>query len=155
MHPRHGIKGKAMTVPYHVFKTPFISHSWNRGSSQMSLSLYYLEKAVAKICGAFRSCRKYILKIPTRLWNLSYAFWISLWRGELDEKENVVLRKHAWSALWRCWPHLVTLSATTSVAYLNIAGYFVGQDFQGDPSRNYQALYQLCLQVTAKILVNS
>ena len=119
----------------------------------MSHSSYHLEKIVAGFGGTSRSCGKYLLEFFKRLWNFLFAFATSLWRGELDEKETIILRKHVWSALWRCWPHLVTLSATAPLAYLNLAGYFVGEIFQGDPSRNYQTFYQLCLQVTAKILV--
>lgn len=121
----------------------------------MSQSSFYLDKILAKFRGNFRSCRKSILSIPKKLWTFLCVFSKSLWRGELDEKEKIVLRKNVWSALWRCWPHLVTLFATAPLAYLNIAGYFVGATLQGHPSRNYQAFYQLCLQVTAKILVIS
>ena len=121
----------------------------------MSQSSFYLDKVIARIGGKLQSCYKSTLKSPKKLWTFLCAFSITLWRGELDEKETVVLRKNVWSALWRCWPHLVTLLATAPLAYLNIAGYFVGATLQGDPSRNYQAFYQLCLQVTAKILVIS
>ena len=95
-------------------------------------------------------------------------FYEELWRGDLDEKPKVVIqgpakrtpRKQRARALvtagrvWRqCWADFVAISATVTLAYFNIPGYFVGNDLQGSPSNNYQAFYRLCLQVAAKLLV--
>ena len=77
-----------------------------------------------------------------------------MWHGELDEKESIMLRNIISSALRRCWDQIVTLGATISLAYLDLAAYFVGAEWQGSPSGNYQGFYQLCLQFTAKVLVN-
>ncbi len=62
-------------------------------------------------------------------------------------------RKSTWSVLRRCWAHIVTLGATVGLAYLNVGGYFVGAELQGNPSKDYQGFYQLCLQFTVKVLV--
>ena len=53
----------------------------------------------------------------------------------------------------RCSVHLLAVSATTSIAYFNLAGFFIGSEFQGLTGGVYQALDTLCLQVTAKLLV--
>ena len=120
----------------------------------MSQSFVHLDKVAARTRATFRQCYQCMIKTPKELWSFISTSSVRLWCGELDEEETVVLRTNVWFALLRCWPHFVTLGATVALAYLNIAGYFVGALLQGDPSRNYQAFYQLCLQVTAKILVN-
>lgn len=48
--------------------------------------------------------------------------------------------------------HLSAVSATTTIAYFNLAGYFIGSELQGLTGGLYQALDTLCLQVTAKLL---
>ena len=76
------------------------------------------------------------------------------WRGELDEREKPVLRQGLWRSLLRCWAHFVTLIAIVVLAWLNIAGYFVGAQFQGCTTVNCQTLDRLGLQVASKILVH-
>lgn len=63
---------------------------------------------------------------------------------------TLVTARRVW---WQCWAHFVAIASTVTLAYLNIAGYFVGEDLQGSPSNDYQAFYRLSLQVTAKLLV--
>ena len=97
--------------------------------------------------------RRKFRRCGQRLWNSILARLAWWWREETDEKEKVVLRKSTWPALRRCWAHIVALAATAALAYLNLAGHFVGVDLPGNPDKNYQGFYQLCLQFIAKVLV--
>ena len=81
------------------------------------------------------------------------TFLKHLWRGDSDEKKKVVLERGLKSAILRCSVHLLAVSATTTLAYFNLAGYFIGSELQGLTGGVYQALDTLCLQVTAKLLV--
>lgn len=76
-----------------------------------------------------------------------------LWRGSINEETKVVRRKSLGSAALRCFIHLLPVSVTTTIAYFNLAGYFIGSDLQGVTGEVYQALDVLSLQVTAKLLV--
>lgn len=71
----------------------------------------------------------------------------------MDEEKKVVLEKGLKRAVSRCLVHLLAVSATTTIAYLNLAGYFIGSNLQGLTGGVYQAFDTLCLQVTAKLLV--
>lgn len=121
----------------------------------------------------FRSCGANTMTFLRRRRDITKSFLKKSWRGDLDEKPKVVIQGtpkrtpsqhlgHLVTALvfvtlgrvWRqCWAHFVAIFSTVTLAYLNIAGYFVGNDLQGSPSDDFQALYRLCLQVTAKLLV--
>ena len=72
----------------------------------------------------------------------------------MDEEKKVILEKGLKRAMFRCSVHLLAVSATTTIAYFNLAGYFIGADLQGWTGGVYQGLDTLCLQVTAKLLVN-
>ena len=81
------------------------------------------------------------------------TFFKRLWRGEENEEKKVVLKRGLKRAMFRCSVHLLAVSATTSIAYFNLAGYFIGSELQGLTGGVYQGLDTLCLQVTAKLLV--
>ena len=76
-----------------------------------------------------------------------------MWRGTVVEEEKVVLERGLKRAILKCLVHLLAVSATTALAYFNLAGFFIGSEFQGLTGGVYQALDTLCLQVTAKLLV--
>ena len=76
-----------------------------------------------------------------------------IWRGTVDEEEKVVLKRGSKHAIPKCLVHLLPVSATTALAYFNLAGFFIGSEFQGLTGGTYQAIDTLCLQVTAKLLV--
>ena len=76
-----------------------------------------------------------------------------LWCGKTNEKEKIVLQKGLARALLRCMIHLLPVSVTITMAYLNLAGRFIGSNLQGLTGGVYQAIDVLCLQVTAKLQV--
>ena len=78
-----------------------------------------------------------------------------MWRGKVNEEKKVVLKNGFKRPLVRCSVHLLAVSATTTLAYFNLAGYYIGKDLQGLTGGIYQALDTLCLQVTAKLLVSA
>ncbi|KAL8629490.1 hypothetical protein Q9189_004784 [Teloschistes chrysophthalmus] len=100
----------------------------------------------------FKSCKGRIANAWGKSLQANKAFFVHLWRGEVDEKPKIVRRQGFWAATKRCWPHFLTLAATGVLAWLNIAGFFVGSDFQGCATPNCQTLDRLALQVAAKIM---
>ena len=99
-------------------------------------------------------CSRCVGEFSRRLGDAIGTFFKRLWRGDEVEEKKVVLKKGLKRAVFRCLIHLSAVSATTTIAYFNLAGYFIGSGFQGLTGTNYQALDTLCLQVTAKLLVN-
>lgn len=99
------------------------------------------------------SCGRIVVNVPRRLRDATGTFFKYMWRGGVDEERKVVLKRGLKRALFRCSIHLLTVSATTTIAYFNLAGYFIGSELQGLTGGVYQALDILCLQVTAKLLV--
>ncbi|MCJ1416346.1 hypothetical protein MMC32_002681 [Xylographa parallela] len=55
-------------------------------------------------------------------------------------------------AITVCLIHVVPVLASSVLAALNLKGAYIGAQLIGSPSPSYQALYRLCLQVTAKLL---
>ena len=110
--------------------------------------------AISKtIDSKFQSCGIGIGNVARKIRNATRTFCQRLWRGDVDEEKKVVLEKGFKRALARCSVHLLAVSATTTLAYFNLAGYFIGSQYQGLTGGVYQALDILCLQVTAKLLV--
>lgn len=85
--------------------------------------------------------------------NTSKALSKRIWRGKVNEEKKIVIKSGLKRPLIRCSVHLLAVSATTTLAYFNLAGYFIGANMQGLTGGIYQALDTLCLQVTAKLLV--
>lgn len=81
------------------------------------------------------------------------TFFRWLWRGKLHEEKKVALRKSIGRVLLRCCVHLLSMAATATLAYFNLAGYYIGAYLSGLSTHVYQAFDVLCLQVTAKLLV--
>ena len=121
------------------------------GSSSSSVQPSRHERAQRR--SRFRSCAKTISKNSRKAGTTIKTRSKLVWRGEETEEKKVVLRKSFSSAALRCWVHIVTLSATATLASLNLAGYFIGAQLQGLNDRVFQALDVLCLQVAAKLLV--
>lgn len=101
----------------------------------------------------FHSCGRGIGNVARKVRSATRTSLKRLWRGDVDEEKKVVLEKGLKRALARCSVHLLAVSATTTLAYFNLAGYFIGSQYQGLTGGVYQALDTLCLQVTAKLLV--
>ena len=101
----------------------------------------------------FRSCGRSIGNVARKIRDATRTSLKRLWRGDADEQKKVVLEKGLKRALARCSVHLLAVSATTILAYFNLAGYFIGSQYQGLTGGVYQALDTLCLQVKAKLLV--
>ncbi len=110
--------------------------------------------ALSKRIGTkFKSCGRSIGHASRRLRDATGTSFKRLWRGDVKEKKKVILKKGLKRALFRCLVHLLAVSASTTIAYFNLAGYFIGSELQGLTGGVYQALDTLCLQVTAKLLV--
>ena len=73
--------------------------------------------------------------------------------GDEEETPKVIITKDLWTALLRCTVHLIPLSATVVLAYLNLVGYYIGGELQGLSGPYFNALDNLCLQVAAKLTV--
>ena len=101
----------------------------------------------------YQSCGRGIGTVSRRLRVATGTFSKHVGRGDVDEEKNVVLQKDLKQALGRCSVHLLAVSATTALAYFNLAGFFIGSEYQGLTGGVYQALDTLCLQVTAKLVV--
>lgn len=106
-----------------------------------------------RIHNNFKSCGKRIRNVSWRLRDAIGTFLKRLWRGDENEEKKIVLKRGLKRAMFRCSVHLLAVSATTTIAYFNLAGYFIGSELQGLVGGVYQALDTLCLQVTAKLLV--
>lgn len=74
--------------------------------------------------------------------------------GDEEEAPKVIVTKDLWTALFRCAVHLVPLSVTVVLAYLNLATYYIGGELQGLSGPVYNALDNFCLQVAAKLAVS-
>lgn len=101
----------------------------------------------------FKSSGRGIRNFSRRLRDATCTFLKRLWHGDEEEKKKAVLERGLKRAMFRCSVHLLAVSAITTLAYFNLAGYFIGSELQGLTGGVYQALDTLCLQVTAKLLV--
>ena len=81
------------------------------------------------------------------------SYFKRLWRGNVKEEKKVVLQRSLKRVLFRCSIHLLAVAGTTTLAFFNLAGYFIGTEMQGLSGGVYQDLDTLCLQVTAKLVV--
>ena len=98
-----------------------------------------------------RSCTQAI--VQTRVIRVTKRLSKFVWYGKEKEEKKVVLHKSLPLAIWHCWIHIVPLSATATLAFLNLNGLFIGAQLQGLNGSVYQTLDVLCLQVTAKLIV--
>lgn len=74
--------------------------------------------------------------------------------GEEEETPKVIVTKDLWTAVFRCAVHLLPLSVTVVLAYLNLASYYIGGELQGLSGPLFNALDNFCLQVAAKLAVS-
>ena len=129
-------------------QSPF--HRTKIAASNINASRPALSK---RIRNKLESYGKGIGNVSRRVRNSTGTFFKRLWRGDDVEEKKMVLEKGLKRAMARCSIHLLAVSATTTLAYFNLAGYFIGSEMQGLTGGVYQALDTLCLQVTAKLLV--
>jgi len=83
------------------------------------------------------------------------SFWVRAIHGQEKEEKKSIVQKDFLVALSRCMAHVIPILATTTLAYLNLAGYFIGGELAGIVGSQADAVDQLCLQVTAKLLVGA
>ena len=107
-----------------------------------------------RIYSKCQSCRNGIKDNWQRLGRATSISFKRLWRGELDEKKKVVMRKSLLGALMRCLIHFLAVFVTIAIAYFNLNGRFIGSELQGLTGGIYQAIDILCLQVVAKLQVS-
>ena len=80
-----------------------------------------------------------------------FALCISeAWKAD-KEPRKVILSDNPLMILSRCWIHVLPLTATAVLTWLN-AGYFIGNTLTGKIGDTYQNLDRLGLQVASKIL---
>ena len=99
----------------------------------------------------FRDCGRSINKGLQILCEATARIIKRCWRGKVSEDSKVILRKSLAKALLQCLIHFLPICVTITLAYFNLAGYFIGANLQGLYGPVYQALDILCLQVVAKI----
>ena len=99
----------------------------------------------------FRSCKQTIGQ--TRVIRATKKFSKFGWYGKEIEGKKIVLHKGFFRAALHCWIHIIPLSATATLAFLNLNGLFIGAQLQGLNGSVCQTLDVLCLQVTAKLIV--
>jgi hypothetical protein len=75
--------------------------------------------------------------------------------GQPAEGKKIAVTSSLKAALLRCCVHVVPIGTTVVLAYLNFGGYFIGDQFAGNSSSTAQSTDQLCLQVTAKLIVEA
>lgn len=96
---------------------------------------------------------------PTERWrvfirNIGASFILNsfkVYSNRRDEPPKIVRNRSFTIALIRCSIHLLPIAVTVVLAYLNLAGYFIGDQLAGGaPAR---ARDMLLLQIAAKIMV--
>lgn len=70
-----------------------------------------------------------------------------------QETRKVIIDHSFGIALIRCSIHLLPIVVTIALAYLNLAGYFIGAYIGNQNSSEAQAGYFLLLQISAKTMV--
>lgn len=75
--------------------------------------------------------------------------------GLWTKKDRIVVKSGLRPALKRCAVHLPPIMATAVLSALNIRGYFIGFAYAGKGDSVSQSLYDLLLQVTAKLFVST
>ncbi|MCJ1394327.1 hypothetical protein MMC18_007205 [Xylographa bjoerkii] len=75
--------------------------------------------------------------------------------GAPSEEPKLLATHSKLRALTVCLIHVVPILASTTLAVMNLKGYYIGAQLSGSSDPSTQALYTLCLQVTAKLLVGS
>ena len=76
-------------------------------------------------------------------------------KGAPLEKPKVLATQSKRRAVSVCLIHTLPILASIVLAAMNLKGYYIGAQLQGSSDRSSQAIYILCLQVTAKLLVCS
>ncbi|KAB8339107.1 hypothetical protein FH972_022043 [Carpinus fangiana] len=71
------------------------------------------------------------------------------------EHGKVIISGDWWTAAARCWVHIIPVCVTIVLAYLNLSGFYIGDDLEGWHSKNSESLKRLMLQGAAKLFVSS
>lgn len=75
--------------------------------------------------------------------------------GTKDEHPKVITKPASFGRVfWKCAIHLLPIFATITLAGLNFGTYFIGEEYLGNISGQWQAFDQLALQITAKLYVS-
>ena len=74
-------------------------------------------------------------------------------KGEPSEEPKVVATRSKWKATSICLVHIIPVMASIVLVAMNLKGFYIGSQLEGSAIPSLQAIYILCLQVTAKLVV--
>lgn len=128
---------------------------------------------------ALKDFRKWIFHCWTTFRDQLLCCWRSicetirrLVHGAEQEEERVVVRSielttpwcgsirvakvlaTAFAVLRHCSVHIIPIFATITISYLNLVGFFIGENLNGSPTVIAQDIDRLSLQVVAKLFVS-
>jgi hypothetical protein len=110
-------------------------------------------------------CWKSICGLLLRFWRTICEGTRQLVHGAKEEEQRVVIKTIELTApryflartmvvLQHCSVHIIPILATVTLTYLNLAGFFIGENLTGSTAIVAQNMDRLSLQVTAKIFVS-
>jgi hypothetical protein len=95
----------------------------------------------------------------TAIKDLLLRFWIFLCEtvrgvihGAQQEERQVVVQSNI-NVIRHCSIHILPICTTITIAYFNLAGYFIGENLNGSVSTLAQNMGRLSLQFAAKLFV--
>lgn len=74
--------------------------------------------------------------------------------GGDEEKAKIVVHRSIRTALARCWVHVLPLTEIVVLLVLNIRGFYIGTDLEGNHWEYDLTSKMLALRSTAKLLVS-
>ena len=82
---------------------------------------------------------------------------IRLWFGLSPEPAKLVVKKSFWIAFSRCWIHLLPLTVSLVLIWLNLKGFYIAQTFSqysiGDLTDQSNSVTLALIQIAAKVQV--
>ena len=82
---------------------------------------------------------------------------IRLWFGLSPEPAKLVVKKSFWIASSRCWIHLLPLTVSLVLIWLNLKGFYIAQTFSqysiGDLTDQSNSVTLALIQIAAKVQV--
>lgn len=82
---------------------------------------------------------------------------IRLWFGLSPEPAKVVVKKSFWIAFSRCWIHLLPLTVSLVLIWLNLKGFYIPHTFSqystGDLTDQSNSVTLALIQIAAKVQV--
>jgi hypothetical protein len=109
--------------------------------------------------GRIKELRNRTCQHLTAIKDLLLRFWIFLCHtvrgvlhGPQQEEQQVVVQSNI-SVIQHCSIHILPICTTITIAYFNLAGYFIGENLNGSVSTLAQNMDRLSLQFAAKLFV--